>query len=137
MLPRLPNELPNTRSHDSQDQGVQRNDEHEEERVIVLAHARPQPNAVVIEFAHAVVTEVAMGRLGGSEDQASFTEFHGGERCVAEVGSVGRLSLVDEVEDALALMIDVNILWVNFVPSFFGYECSWYDARIDTTCVEH
>ena len=41
MLLRLPDELPDTRDDDSQNQSVKGNDEHDEVRVIVLAHTRP------------------------------------------------------------------------------------------------
>ena len=110
MLLRLPDELPDTRDDDSQNQGVQRNDEHDEVRVIVLADTRPQPNAVMIELAHAVVAQVTVGRLRGPEDQTRLTEFHCGECRVTEVRPVGGLALIYVVKDALALVIDVNVL---------------------------
>ena len=63
MLHRLPDELPDTRNDNSPNQGVQRNDEHDEVRVIVLTDTRSQPNAMMIELAHAVVAQVTVGRL--------------------------------------------------------------------------
>lgn len=111
----LANELQDAGDDDCEDERVQRQDEKDEERVIVLADARSKPNAVMIELVDAVVAQVAVSGLRRAENQARFAELHRCDSRVAEVRPKGRLALVDKIEDALALMFDVDVLGVELV----------------------
>ena len=69
-------ELADTGHDDGEDEAVERDDEEEEIGVIVSADAGAQPDAVMVELGDAVVAQIAVGRLLGTEDQARLAVLH-------------------------------------------------------------
>ena len=131
----LTDQLPDAGDNHREDQNVERRDEKNEIGVIVPSNARTQPDTVVIELIDAIVTEVAMGWLRWPENQTRLTKLHRGECRVAKVGTVSRFALSDKVKDALALMMNICVLWIHFIDCISWNEGRWYYSRIYTPCV--
>ena len=75
----LCHKLTDAGDNDCEDQAVKRDHEKEEGRIVVLANAGSQPDAVMVKLTDTIITDVAVGALRRAKDQTCLTVFHCGD----------------------------------------------------------
>ena len=64
----LSHKLPNTGDNDCKDEAIQWDHEIEEGRIVVLADAGSQPDAMMVKLTDTIITDVAVGGLRRAKD---------------------------------------------------------------------